>query len=915
MRGVAIASAIGLAFPVFGFDGNQNGMSDVWEQLYPAASEPAVDLDGDGVSNLEESLAWTDPGDSNAVFRLVSSSNSLAWQGERWLRYRPRSATNLVDWVNEGAEVVGRGTNEHFSYSSNEPAAFYRVRALHVLNSDTDALDNREEEQLGTHPRLWDTDGDKVGDDREFAQGSNPLISTDSDGDGLPDDWERWIIAADPEDAFGVLADVVPGGDFDGDGVINSMEFSLGTSPVEPRRTIIFFLSEDQSYHLGCLGTMGLETPNLDALGTGGVIFNRAFSLSSVCSPSKMAMYTGSYPHQNSGYRNVSNYGTNFPLVGDPSNLGLGGVHEDLPTLIEILRDRGYFTAVSHKTHVQPIRKFPYHEGYGQPSTPAVAAGYVVDALNQAGDRPLFFLFGIGAPHLPFRNLPKAQGKWSAAGGLTGDGHVTNVDASSIEVPACYPDIPGVRQDMADYYGSIECVDSIYGAVHSALDTTGELDKTLVLFTGDHGIGLHRAKQSIYGAGMHVPFLFGGAGVTNGVRSSEPVSHLDIVPTLLEFAGLPAMPLMHGKSLWPILSGAATQLSRRETILTAVHRYMDSRAVCDGRYYYIRNIRKIQGASLNPLSNIGNALNADQWQGGSPWFNRAFEATRAAAGTPQVELLRQLVEGDVPDEELYDMDTDLWMTNNLAAEPSMAAVLERLRPELVRWRMLTEDYNESPTELARRTERFSPPTLPGWWTESFDGTSGDLDGNTNWSTRLFGNSGADFQFVGNQLDAPPGPMALATFDPVSAITGQDWGLELETGFYGTGVIAGAVFGFQDVDNYYALQINDLIGLDGGAWAVRFVRRVGGVDTVLWEAATPDRKNTNAAFVHNSMYRLSIDFEAASNTFSCLIIDEAASQTLYAASVSDTAFASGLFGLHTKSSSTSRFDNFSVRLMN
>jgi hypothetical protein len=351
----------------------------------------------------------------------------------------------------------------------------------------------------------------------------------------------------------------------------------------------------------------------------------------------------------------------------------------------------------------------------------------MADALSQAGDRPLFFLFGIGAPHLPFRGAPKAQGTWSDTGGLTGDGHVTTVNANLIEVPACYPDVPGVRQDIADYYGAIECVDNTFGAMFNAMGS--ETNNSLFLFSGDHGIGLHRAKQSIYGAGMHVPFLFGGVGVTNNVRTSEPVSHLDIVPTLLEFSDIPLMPLMHGKSLWPILSGTSTNLPGRETILTAVHRYMDSRAVCDGRYYYIRNIRKASGATLNPLSGMNNALNADQYQGGSPWYNRAFEATRAATGSPQYELLRQLVEGDTPDEELYDIDTDLWMTNNLATDPAMASVLERLRPELARWRMETEDYNESADELVRRTERYVPlsgsptGTVQTLFFDTFDGST------------------------------------------------------------------------------------------------------------------------------------------------------------------------------------------------
>lgn len=451
---------------------------------------------------------------------------------------------------------------------------------------------------------------------------------------------------------------------------------------------------------LGCLGTKGLDTPHLDRFAAEGVNFTRTFALSPVCSPSKMALFTGTFPHANSAVRNVRNYGIDFPLPADrdPSLLDLGGVHEDLPTLIELLRANDVYTVVTSKTHVQPIRKFPFHEGYRETGTPAAARRIVNKVVEETGDRPFFLWYNIGSPHLPFRNVPAANGKWDPQGGLLGDGGVTNVDPEGIEVPACYPDVPAVRQDIADYYGAIECLDDIFQATLETLAQRGELENTLVLFTSDHGIGLHRAKQSIYAAGLHVPLLVQAPDTKGGRTLDHPVSHLDLSPTILDYLGIDQPDSMIGKSLRPLLTGAQDGFPDRPTMLTACHRYYSARAVTDGRLYYIRNLTQPKGGSLAKPERV---LNQDQYKPGPPWFNRTYPATVAAKGSPQRELLRQIVAGDLPEEELYDLGKDPWMVNNLINDPAARKALPRLRRELSQWRRLSGD---TPENLKRRTK-------------------------------------------------------------------------------------------------------------------------------------------------------------------------------------------------------------------
>ena len=783
-------------------DSNQDGISDVWAALYPSAvANPDGDADGDGLANRQEGLAWTNPEDRSSFFQIenyqhVLGSVQFSWLGEPWMRDLARDSSDLLKWSLIAETGTGAGDSVDIATASAGPLGFYRIVRHESLNSDTDALTNKEEALLGTSPLLWDTDGDNVPDDVEFLNGTNPLISADSDADGIPDDWEQWCIRFDPSDSVGTLTDVNASSDFDGDGVSDVTEFALGTSPVKALKNVLLFLSEDQSIDLGCLGTAGLQTPSVDSLASSGVLFKRAFAMSPVCSTSKMCMFTSQFCQQNSTWRNVVNYGTNFPLVGDPSQLNLGGVNEDLPTLIEILKDHGYYTATSHKTHVQPIRKWPYNKGYGQPTTAAIATDYINDLVTQAGNRPFYMTFGIGAPHLPFRGIAMQQGVWSATGGLANDGHATNVDANVITVPNCWPDVPAVRQDIADYYGAIQCVDTVFGAVIAALQANGLLDETLVIYTSDHGIGLHRAKQSIYPAGTQVPFIMAGAGISQGVITKTPVSHADILPTILDYLGIPLLPNLAGRSLMPVLSGSATEVPGRDTVLTTAQDFSDGRAVCDGRYYYIENVRKVAGGSFaNPQA----GLNTDQYQAGSPWHNRTFDATVAATGTPAYQLLSDLLTGNVPNEELYDLDADPWGVNNLSDDPDLASVKARLKQELNAWRVITEDYNTSHTEVTRRTLRYEDPTGGGTVSgirvvDDFDGKSGGLGADSSWTTLAAGNEGVDFTLAANGVEAPAGPVALARWDPILINEQATFSVAVKTGFDGTGVGGGIAFG-------------------------------------------------------------------------------------------------------------------------
>ena len=233
-----------------------------------------------------------------------------------------------------------------------------------------------------------------------------------------------------------------------------------GTPNATRQTNVLLILTEDQGAQTGALGTKGLRTPNMDAIAEQGVMFRSAFVAYPVCSPSKGALYTGLYPHTN-GLRSLTQ---NFFVPASelsPAQLNNpvynhGRIHDSVPTLVERLRDAGYYTGVSMKLHVSPNQKFPFDEWIRSPQKrplrchrqPQQRSCCEVYQNAQAKGAPWFLLFNISQPHRPFRNS---------------DEEPISVDPSETEIPSFLPDTPVVRKDWAEYLDSIQCADSRVG--------------------------------------------------------------------------------------------------------------------------------------------------------------------------------------------------------------------------------------------------------------------------------------------------------------------------------------------------------------------------------------------------------------------------------------------------------------------
>jgi N-sulfoglucosamine sulfohydrolase len=472
----------------------------------------------------------------------------------------------------------------------------------------------------------------------------------------------------------------------------------------------LLLLTDDQSAHLSCLGTRGIQTPHVDALAQAGVLFQRAYATCASCSPARSAILTGIMPHANGHWRNTHAPG----IPGEDEDFGRNsrfariesvGVHEDVPTLVEVLNDAGYVTGITEKFHLSPPWKYPFAHRLAANFRPETHFQATESFLQACEDKPFFLMANIGNTHRPFarhtRGIP-----------------VPRVDPNAIDVPANLPDTALLRRDLAQYLTAVQCADACVGQILQALRNAGRYERTLIIFTSDQGYCYHRAKATAYDMGLHVPLIVSGPGVDSGRVNRALVSHVDLWPTILDVLSLPEDASLPGQSLRPWLTGQA-DVTWRSTVFAehnahgpGDHEFYPIRSAFDGRYHYLKNLRSEKNWTGDPAELLSNpqrvrdvafAGPADAFPGGS-WDNHSYEATvRARERFPrQYDLLAATFKR--PREELYDLDTDPYEMVNLSDDPNVLPQLERLRRQVETWMSATRDPGGGLRYMPRRSD-------------------------------------------------------------------------------------------------------------------------------------------------------------------------------------------------------------------
>ncbi|WP_182864588.1 sulfatase family protein [Rhodopirellula sp. JC639] len=444
------------------------------------------------------------------------------------------------------------------------------------------------------------------------------------------------------------------------------------TSRAADRPNVILFIADDVSWNdYGCYGNGAARTPNIDELAAGGIRFDRAYLTASSCSPSRSSIITGRYPHNNGKAAELHQ-----PI----------SVH--LPWFPEILKQSGYYTALSGKHHMKSTSpgkgESPRPEAFDHVDAGRVkgdssgSANWLSVTRDRPKDQPFFFWFASYDAHRGW----DADKQWKES--EYGPMH----RAEDVVVPPFLSDDLQTRRDLASYYNEVTRFDYRIGVVVDELRRQGVLDETLIYVLADNGRPFPRAKTRLHDSGMKTALVaHWPTGIQWQGASDQLVSVIDLAPTVLSVAGCQVPETMQGVSMLPLFQNASASV--REYAFSE-HNWHDyeafGRSVRHGDHLLIINRRP------------GLA-----WQGPA-------DSVRSDSHQ-QLRSLRQSgslndAQADVflsprPEVELYDVTSDPHQLNNLTTHPEHAETRQRLVAVLQRW--MDETGDSVPDKLSPDT--------------------------------------------------------------------------------------------------------------------------------------------------------------------------------------------------------------------
>ena len=344
------------------------------------------------------------------------------------------------------------------------------------------------------------------------------------------------------------------------------------------RPNVLFILSDDQGpWAMNSAGTWELKTPNLDRLAATGVRFDNFFCASPVCSPARASILTGQMPSQH-GVQDFLRRGNSAELPADGERIQY---LEGRQTYVQMLRDNGYDCGLSGKWHlgdaVVPQAGFEFWDVHQSGSGDYFQApmfkdsesyypdGYVSDVFTDnaieylssqvVSERPFCMNVHYTAPHAPWGQEQHPEDLY--------DEYRSNCEFESVRWDPLHPNhlakegsAGSIGRDgeerkdlLSGYFAAITAMDSNIGRLIDWLEANDLRESTLIIFTSDNGMNM--GHHGIWGKGngtyppnmfdtsVKVPTLLSMPGrIPTGEVSSDLLSHYDLMPTILEFAGV-----------------------------------------------------------------------------------------------------------------------------------------------------------------------------------------------------------------------------------------------------------------------------------------------------------------------------------------------------------------------------------------
>jgi len=450
--------------------------------------------------------------------------------------------------------------------------------------------------------------------------------------------------------------------------------------PSHPRQrpNILWIFIEDQDPRYSCYGEPLVETPHVDALAEQGVLFERAYAPCPVCSPSRSAIITGSYQIRNGTHVQRS---SRFP--GEEIHLP-----EGQKTVPELFRDAGYFTYNRGKDDYN----FAYDRAtlYSAGNAENDNLGKMKGVQAGKGD------WSECPPDMPFFAQIQTNG---GKNGYTleqvkgvleklGESNPALVDPADVTVPPQYPDIPEMRERIANQLNTMLVSDIEVRNLMARLKEDGHWGNTIIFLISDHGALFPRAKQMCYEEGLHIPLIVAAPGMDHlqdiippGTRRKEQTALLDVSATSLTLAGIPVPDYMDSVDLFGEGSRRSHIFAARDRCEWTVDRV---RSVIGERYHYIKNFM-----TDRPLAQ-------PSFRDGWPEIVRAKEMYKRGELTPA----QALPYGPRPAEELYDLQEDPHELVNLADDSGHQEILQELRQLVEEWIEDTDDKGQYPEPKA-----------------------------------------------------------------------------------------------------------------------------------------------------------------------------------------------------------------------